>query len=190
MTYPMEANTYISLLRGINVGGQKKILMEDLKTLYRKLDFTRVTTYIQSGNVIFDTGKDRGSKELAGIIEKEIERKYCFYVPVIVRTLSEILHAQAINPFLQEAGINRDKLHVTFLEHDPDPAILESVSKFDFSPDRFMILKKDVYIYCPEGYGGTKIDNSFFENRLKVKATTRNWKTVVKLVEIALEKEK
>jgi uncharacterized protein (DUF1697 family) len=173
------------LLRGINVGGQKKILMEDLKTLYRQLNFIHVTTYIQSGNVIFHAGKNHGSEELAVTLEKEIERKYGFYVPVIIRTQQEMLQSLAKNPFLQEEDINRDKLHITFLDRKPDPAVLESVVKLDFSPDRFINLDKDVYIHCPDGYGGTKIDNSFFENRFKVKATTRNWKTVVKLVEIA-----
>jgi uncharacterized protein (DUF1697 family) len=189
MTYPTKTNTYISLLRGINVGGQKKVLMEDLKVLYEQMEFRNITTYIQSGNVIFIAGIDHAITDLAGMIEKGIERKYGFFVPVIVRTHQEMMQILAKNPLLQEADINRDKLHITFLEHNPDQVVLESLAKLDFSPDRFIILDKDVYIYCPDGYGGTKIDNSFFENRLKVKATTRNWKTVVKLVEIALKIE-
>jgi uncharacterized protein (DUF1697 family) len=189
MSYPTKTNTCISLLRGINVGGQKKVLMEDLKALYEQMEFRNITTYIQSGNAIFNAGEDHATADLAGMIEKGIERKYGFFVPVIVRTFKEMQHILTKNPLLQEADINRDKLHITFLDRTPGQAVLESVAKLDFPPDRFIILDKDVYIYCPDGYGGTKIDNSFFENRLKVNATTRNWKTVVKLIEIALKKE-
>ena len=170
--------TYISILRGINVSGQKKIRMEDLKGLYEGLDFSEVTTYIQSGNVIFKTGLNLSISGLSEKIEKAIEEKYHFHVPVIIRTADEIRKILSSNPFLDEDGLDREKLHVTFLEEKPQPTDVGAIQKFDFSPDRFWIIGKEVYLYCPGGYGNTKLSNTFFEKKLHVKATTRNWKTV------------
>jgi len=175
---------YISILRGINVGGQKKIRMEDLKVLYEGLDFSEVTTYIQSGNVIFKTGFPVSNSVLSEKIEQAIEEKYHFHVPVIIRTTDEMYQVLSSNPFLNEEGINREKLHVTFLEELPQSTKVIAIKESDFSPDRFRIIGKEVYLYCPGGYGNTKLSNTFFEKKLHVKATTRNWKTVGKLAEL------
>jgi uncharacterized protein (DUF1697 family) len=185
----MKINTCISLLRGINVGGQKKILMKDLKALYEELDFGEVTPFIQSGNVVFNAGDNLSARQVARKIEAAIDRKFGFFVHTIVRTREELEQSLKNNPFLQEDSILRDKLHLTFLEDIPDPEKVELILKSDFSPDRFIIRGKDVFVYCPGGYGITKINNTFFESRLKRSATTRNWKTVINLVEIATELE-
>ena len=177
--------TYISILRGINVSGQKKIRMEDLKALYEGLDFGKVTTYIQSGNVIFKTGLNLSISRLSEKIEKAIEEKYHFHVPVIIRTADEMHQILSSNPFLNEEGINREKLHVTFLEEEPQPTQVSAIIEADFSPDGFRIIGKEVYLYCPGGYGNTKLSNTFFEKKLCTKATTRNWKTVGKLANLA-----
>jgi uncharacterized protein (DUF1697 family) len=175
---------YLSILRGINVSGQKKILMADLSQLYRNLGFTDVTTYIQSGNVVFSTGEDLSAAMLCEKIEKAIREQYNFQVPVIVRTSDEIQKIAAENPFLSEKGIELEKLHVTFLGKNPQPAEIKAVMDVHFPSDRFLIRGTEVYLYCPGGYGNTKLSNSFFENKLKVNATTRNWKTVIKLAEL------
>ena len=177
--------TYISILRGINVGGQKKIRMEDLKTLYEGLRFSEVTTYIQSGNVIFRTNLNLPISGLSEIIEKAIEGRYHFLVPVIIRTSDEMRQVLSSNPFVKEKGIDMEKLHVTFLQEEPDPVDVDKTQEINFPIDRFRILGKDVYLYCPGGYGNTKLSNAFFENKLKVKATTRNWKTVGKLADLS-----
>lgn len=182
---PFSMTTYISILRGINVSGQKKVLMADLKELYASLGFTEVTTYIQSGNVIFKTSGDLSAGDLCNKIEKAIEGRYKFQVPVIIRNAGEINAILSSNPFLAEKGIDPERLHVTFLGKDPQPSELSAILKFDYPPDRFAIIGKEVYLYCPGGYGNTKLSNSFFENKLKVTATTRNWKTVGKLAELA-----
>jgi uncharacterized protein (DUF1697 family) len=176
---------YITLLRGINVSGHKTILMDDLKSLFEKMDFSGVKTYIQSGNVIFNTGETTTDAELAQRIQQAITAKYNFYVPVVIRSRSEMEEILANNPFLKEKDINPDWLHVTFLSGSPRQSDREAVSKYDFSPDRFYLVRNEAYLYCPQGYGNTKISNLFFENRLKVSATTRNWKTVLKLVDLA-----
>ena len=176
--------TYISILRGINVSGQKKIRMEDLKALYETLSFRDVTTYIQSGNIIFTTSINIKISAIAEKIEQAIEGKYHFHVPVIIRTTDEMHQVLSSNPFLNEEGINREKLHVTFLEELPQSTKVIAIKESDFSPDRFRIIGKEVYLYCPGGYGNTKLSNTFFEKKLHVKATTRNWKSVGKLVEL------
>jgi len=175
--------TYISILRGINVSGQKKIQMTDLKALYEDLEFKNITTYIQSGNVIFKANKQR-DKVLAKKIEDAIYAKYSFKVPVIIRSVEEMKNTIAINPFLKK-NINEEKLHLTFLAETPDKAKVDSIKNLDYSPDKFIIIGKEIFLYCPNGYGITKLSNNFFENKLRVNATTRNWKTVNKLVEMA-----
>lgn len=177
--------TYISILRGINVGGQKKIQMSDLKSLYEGLNLRDVITYIQSGNAIFKSDQETLIPELVKRIESAISGKYNFVVPVIIRTIDEIKKTLSVNPFFREKGIDIEKLHVTFLETKPQAINVDNISKFDFSPDKFKIIDREVYLYCPNGYGISKLSNNFFENKLKMKVTTRNWKTINKLIELA-----
>ncbi len=177
--------TYIALLRGINVSGHKTILMDDLKVLFEKMNFEEVKTYIQSGNIVFKTGENLTEANLAQRVQQSITGKYNFYVPVIIRSREDMEKILADNPFLKEKDINPDWLHVTFLSDSPRQSDREAISKYDFSPDRFYLVRNEAYLYCPQGYGNTKISNLFFENRLKVSATTRNWKTVIKLVDLA-----
>ena len=173
------------MLRGINVSGHKKVPMPDLKALYEGLSFRDVITYIQSGNVIFKADISISPVELAGRIEKSIIEKFGFDVPVIIRTMDEIKNVVALNPFLKESGIDIDKLHVTFLEEKPQSSKISAIEDLDFSPDKFFIIEREIYLYCPNGYGNTKLSNTYFENKLKMQATTRNWKTVNKLAELA-----
>ncbi len=177
--------TYITLLRGINVSGHKIVKMDDLKELFEKLDFEDVKTYIQSGNVIFKTGNTVTGAELAQRIQQTVIGRYNFFVPVFVRSREEMVQIVSDNPFMKEKDINPDWLHITFLSDTPRQSDREVISTYDFSPDRFYLAGNQAYLYCPQGYGNTKISNLFFENRLKVNATTRNWKTVLKLVELA-----
>ena len=177
--------TYITLLRGINVSGHKTILMDDLKGLFEKMNFEEVKTYIQSGNIVFKTGETVTDAELVQRIQQSITGRYNFFVPTFIRSREEMVNILADNPFLKEKDINPDWLHVTFLSDSPRQSDREGISKYDFSPDRFYLVRNEAYLYCPQGYGNTKISNLFFENRLKVSATTRNWKTVIKLVDLA-----
>lgn len=176
----------ISILRGINVGGKRKILMADLRALYEELGLKNTQTYIQSGNAIFDyTGK----KKIAAIesmIYKAIHKKYDFEVPVIVRTVKEIAEAYNNNPFAPE-DTPIEHLHLTFLKEVPEKENLEKIKTYDYSPDKFEIIGKDAYIYCEGKYHKSKLTNNFFEKKLKVSATTRNWKTMKKLLELSSE---
>jgi len=180
--------TYIAILRGINVSGHNKLPMADLKAMFVAMKFTDVVTYIQSGNVIFKATKAANDAALASDIEAAILKKFELTVPIIIRSLQEMEHAIATNPIIKQDGIDVERLHITFLAEVPSETALEQIKKYDYPPDVFTILHKEVYLYCPNGYGNTKLSNTFFENKLKVKATTRNWKTVNKLAELGKEK--
>jgi uncharacterized protein (DUF1697 family) len=184
-TMTTNMKTYISILRGINVGGHKKILMIDLKALFEKSGFKNVATYIQSGNILFQEKENVSTGQLVVKIRNAISQRYQFDVPVIVRSLSEMQKTLTNNPFIDDKTMNVEKLHVTFLAEIPEKESLRSINKLDYSPDKFIIIGNDVFLYCPGSYGDTKLSNNFFENKLKVAATTRNWKTVNTLVELA-----
>ncbi len=175
---------FISILRGINVGGHNKLPMQELKKLYEKLGLDNPLTYIQSGNVIFQyRGKDLAG--LQNLISAEIHKKYGFEVPVIIRTLAEMEILISGNPFLKMKGIDIVKLHITFLDKEPRQEYREKISANSYAPDLFEFHGREVYLYCPQGYGRTKLNNTFFESKLKATATTRNWKTVNELARIA-----
>ncbi|MEO7834356.1 MAG: DUF1697 domain-containing protein, partial [Ginsengibacter sp.] len=160
----------------------------DLKALYEKLGFKNVSTYIQSGNVIFESNEKFSDTELAKKIETAIDKKYDFEVVVIIRSGEEMKDTISSNPFLKEKNSDTKKLYVTFLSEIPAKENVENIGNIDFSPDRFIIFEKVVYIYVDNGYGETKISNNFFEKKLKVRATTRNWNTVNKLSDLASSK--
>ena len=176
---------YIAILRGINVGGHRKILMADLKKLVEKLGCSNVRTYIQSGNVIFDYAGIDKQKELGQEIESAIKAAYGYDVPVIVRTREELEKAAESNPFLKDKSIAIERLSLTFLSDDPTKEAVEKLCEKDLSPDMLVIDGKDVFGCVVDRFSDSKLTNSLFEKTLKVRATTRNWKTVRKLVEIA-----
>jgi uncharacterized protein (DUF1697 family) len=180
-------NTYVSILRGINVNGKNSIRMNDLKTLYEQLKFMNVTTYIQSGNVIFRSDTDLNNYELSKQIEKAVFKNFQLKIPVILRNYAELQQTIKNNPFLKEKGINFEKLHVTFLSEKPVTKDLLNITQLNYYPDKFVISETEVYLYCPNGYGTTKLSNVFFENKLNVTATTRNWNTILKLENLCKE---
>lgn len=176
--------TYITLLRGINVSGQKMIKMEELKSIYRALNFKNVRTYLQSGNVIFDD--DRENYEGFGkIIEAKILQNLGFTVSVIIRSQNEFEIIVNNNPFLKIKHEDSKKLYVTFLSEEPNSIMLDKIKEIKFPPDEFIIIGKEIYGVCYNGYGTTKFTNNFFESKLKVAATTRNWRTVNELNALA-----
>ncbi len=175
-------NRKIGILRGINVGGKRKILMADLRSMCEKLGLKDVKTYIQSGNLIFNS--DKPNSELENDLEKAITKKYGFDVPVIVRTEKELENSINNNPFFnKDADIKQ--LHLTFLKEIPSKENIEKTLTFNFEPDKFKIEDKDIFILCAGKYHESKLTNNFFEKQLKIGATTRNWKTVMKLTELS-----
>lgn len=175
-------NTYICILRGINVSGNKIIKMDELKNLFQKLKFNEVQTYIQSGNVVFKTETEDTAK-LEMRIHTKILEVFGFEVPVIVKSSEQWLKVFKQNPFLMKRNEDITKLHVTFLSKQPEAADIAQLSNFDFGSDEFQIIEEVVYLFCPaNGYGNTKLSNQFLETKLKCNATTRNWKTVTQLL--------
>ena len=172
--------TYISMLRGINVSGQKKIAMAELKKLYESLGFKNVQTYIQSGNVIFEYS-DANLSKLISKIEKKIKEYFGFDVLVLIRTKDEFQKLIENTPFSKK---DNNKLHVTFLSSIPTDSPIEEINKVKYKSEEFFISGKEIYLFCPNGYGKSKLSNNFFERKLKLSATTRNWKTITKLLEI------
>lgn len=176
--------TYISLLRGINVSGQKKIKRGGLVPLYETLGWKNAKTYVQSGNVLFDSA-DGSALKLSRRIEEKIQQTYGFSVTVLIRTAEELQRTAKKTPFLKKANVDIAKLHVTFLSEGPDRTALEQLDGIVSGDDEFMIAGKEIYLYCPNGYGRTKLSNTFFEKKLKVAATTRNWNTATALLDMA-----
>ncbi len=174
---------YIAMLRGINVSGQKKIKMADLKSLFEESGFSNVRTYIQSGNVIFEY-RSASTDKLAEIISKQIQNAFGFEVPVIVLTASELTNAAAGSPFISNSSNIPERIYFTFLEDEPAKEKVSNLEGIDFGTEEFQKKNKVIYLYIPDGYGRAKLNNNFIENKLKVRATTRNWKTVNKLLEM------
>jgi len=171
---------YIALLRGINVSGQKLIKMTELKGHLEELNFKNVLTYIQSGNIIFEIEKTDTTILAIKIVEK-IKEKYGWELPVIVKSETEWDFLFNNNPFITQKNLDIERLYVTFLGNQPSQILLNDFFKIDYSPEAFIINGNELYVFCPIGYGSTKFNNNYIEAKLKVKATTRNWKTIIKL---------
>ncbi len=174
----------ISILRGINVGTGRKVPMADLKKRCENLGLLNVQTYIQSGNVVFELVQPESVFGLEIRLQQAFTETFGFDIPVIVRTSGEWAESITLNPFLKDKNMDIDRLHLTCLKEIPSPELLEKIKYFQYLPDRYEIIGKDVFIYCAAGYGTSKLVNSFFESKLQVQATTRNWKTVMKLHEM------
>lgn len=175
---------YISILRGINVGAGRKVPMTDLKKLCENMGLQNVQTYIQSGNVVFEWSQSDFVSELETRLQQAFTEAFGFDIPVLIRTSDEWAESIAQNPFLKEENVDIDRLHLTCLKEVPSPELLEKIKVFQYLPDRYEIIGKSVFVFCAAGYGTSKLVNSFFESKLKTPATTRNWKTVMKLHEM------
>ncbi|CAL2076659.1 DUF1697 domain-containing protein [Tenacibaculum sp. 190524A02b] len=168
--------TYIILLRGINVSGKNKLPMAELKTLLQDLNFEKVQTYIQSGNIILKSEEEKAT--ISNKIKTEIANKYGYDVPVLTKTIEEWREGIENNPFKEVA---EKQQYFTFLSEASKITEIEVNAK----EDEFTINNNMVYVNAVGGYGKTKLNNNFFEKKLKVEATTRNLKTTLKLLELA-----
>jgi uncharacterized protein (DUF1697 family) len=180
-------NTSVCLLRGINVSGQKKIRLQDLRELCESVGLGGAATYVQSGNVVGDT-RDGNATSIAGIIEAAVRKKFGFEVPVIVRTREELAEVVDSNPFVTEDGFDPACLGVVFLVNEPAAAQVESIDAPGSTADRFVVVGRHIYLHCFNGFGRSKLSNNFFERKLRLSATTRNWKTVNALFDMLKER--
>jgi uncharacterized protein (DUF1697 family) len=172
------------MLRGINVSGHKLIKMERLRASFEALGFSDVRTYVQSGNVVFETSKTAAA-DVAKMIEKKILDEFGFAVPVLLRTPVELGGILERNPLSKQTALEEVGLHVTFLSQPAPPAAEELLKPLMAASEQLFVSRREIYLYCPNGYGNTKVSNAAIEKKLAVQATTRNWRTVNTLFELA-----
>jgi uncharacterized protein (DUF1697 family) len=173
-------HTYVSLLRGINVGGHKPIRMEELRGIYAAAGMTQVKSYLQSGNVVFDS-PDADRSSIAAKLEAAIAAAYGYPVTVMLRTPADMQRILTGNPFLEAHGAETAKLHVVFLAAAPSKADAAALADLPGEPEELSVAGEEVYVYYPNGAGRSKLTNAFFEKKLRTAATARNWNTIVAL---------
>jgi uncharacterized protein (DUF1697 family) len=179
----MPRITYITMLRGINVSGQKIIKMERLRAMFEGMGFGSVKTYVQSGNVIFETNEPAAS--LSPKIQKRILKDFGFEVTVLTKSAKEMADIVKRNPFVKDKAIDQTRLYVTFLSDDPPKNALELIQPLAAVEEQIRIAGRAVYLYCPNSYGNTKLSNNAIEKKFSCGATTRNWNTTKTLLEMA-----
>lgn len=176
--------TVIALLRGINVGGQKMIKMADLKSIFESMGFLHVRTYIQTGNVIFETDED-----CTDLLRENTEHRLAdalgYEVPVILRTLTELEDIIRNNPFDGSEITDPKQLYVSFLSAEPAGESVNELARYTGGgDDEIRVIHREVYLLCRQPYHKTAYSNHFLERKLKVQATARNWNTVNKVISI------
>ncbi|HSO56695.1 MAG TPA: DUF1697 domain-containing protein [Paenisporosarcina sp.] len=168
---------YIALLRGINVGGHNIIKMADLKQLLETMGLTNVQTYIQSGNIVFESEAE--SDELSQRIEQQIKDTFGFSVPVILRTSKEWKKMIDNCPYSVETLVDGESVHVTLLSEKPSQEALTKLQNFPSGVDQYDVQDKDIYLFLRQNFRDSKLPLQL--QKLGVSATIRNWKTTMKL---------
>lgn len=173
--------TYIALLRGINVGGHKKVPMVELRELLTNSGLENVQTYIQSGNVVFES-LEGDTKDLESKIRKVILDCFGFDVFVLVRTRKQLKKIFDNCPFPEDKKVNS---YFAMLTELPNKDLVKEAVEKTYENEEYVILNDGLYFYCGNGYGNAKFNLNFFERKLKVAATSRNYKTMVKLLSLS-----
>lgn len=173
--------TYIALIRGINVGGHKKVPMADLRDVLSGIGFKDVTTYIQSGNVVFQSSENN-TKALEDSISKAIKSHFGFNVPVLVKTKQELQFIFDSCVFSEEIKV---KSYFILLDQVPDASLVKEVHAITIEKETVSIVNDCLYFYSSVGYGRTKFNMASIEKKLKVNATSRNYNTISKLLKLA-----
>ncbi len=172
--------TYILLLRGINVAGKNKMPMSSLKAMLESLKVTAVKTYIQSGNVVFNTTEQINILE--NTINNTISETFNFEVPIVLIDATEFKEIVAKAVFLDVENLNS---YYVILKNKASKSLVEVLKSEVYNSENFIITDRCIYLSCTKGYGKAKCNNNFFEKKLKVQATTRNFKTMQKLLEMS-----
>lgn len=174
-------NRYAVFLRGINVSGKNLIKMDALKSTLLSHGFNNVKTYIQSGNILVETDLKTAAiqKQITEILLKEFHLR----VPVFVLSIANLEKVLQNNPFPESAVSN--KLFITFLSEKPKGNLIEKLATFDFGNEIFHVVDDVLFFYLPNGMSSSKMNNNFFENKLKVTATSRNLNTILHVISMA-----
>lgn len=174
----------ISMLRGVNLGPNRRVKMEALRDLYASLKLRDAQTYVQSGNVIFRSD-ERDLALLAKRIGQAIEKNFAFPCDVILRTIPELCDAIARNPFARRRGIEPNRLTVTFLASDPGEEARKQLRQLKSEPDELHIDGRELYIYYRTSMARPKVSWAAMEKILKTSGTARNWNSVMAMLEMA-----
>jgi uncharacterized protein (DUF1697 family) len=172
---------YVILLRGVNVGGNNKLPMADLRTALTNQGLEKVSTYIASGNVFADSSL--GPAEVASLVRSVIDDSFGLQIPVLVRTHAELVSVAERNPF--EHVTDSSKLAITFLETEPASESVTALLTANPEPEQFVIDGTTMYAYYPNGFGITKLTSTLIDRKLKTISTTRNLNTLLKLIELS-----
>ena len=179
------ATRYVALLRAVNVGGTGVISMARLREVLASCGYRDIATYLQSGNAVFTCGTRASDARVASDIEKAIREATAVDTRVLLRTREELERVVAGNP-LVDVATNPSRLIVVFLDQPPQAEAVRALDADAFAPDRFAIVGREVYVWCPNGVSKTKLTQGFFEKKLGAHAATgRNWNTVRALLELA-----
>jgi uncharacterized protein (DUF1697 family) len=174
---------YVSFLRGVNVGG-KVLKMQEVVELCRSIGLEDPRSYIQSGNILFNTGEAR-REELETVLQQLVKDRLAFDLTVIIRSRQQLREIVEGSPFTARGGLGTKSLYVTLLERSVPDLAPGDFPRDDKTSDEFVPARTEVYLYCPGGYGKTVYSNLYFEKIFGVRATTRNWNTLTRLLEIA-----
>jgi uncharacterized protein (DUF1697 family) len=177
--------TFVALLRGINVGGRNTVPMAELRELLSSLGFDDVVTYIQSGNVVFRAG---GSADHVAVeMERAIAGAFDAEPSVLIRTPKELQQLAERNPYLAR-GADISKLHVVFLDRAPAKGAATKLDPDRSPPDELTVQGREIFLHLPNGAGRTKLTLDYLERVLGVRGTQRNWKTLLKLIELSAQR--
>lgn len=174
---------HLALLRGINVSGHNMIKMDALKKLLEDIQFQNVETYIQSGNVFLET-EEENQNSVGFTIKQEIFKQLGFDVPTIVISKTDLEKCLTNNPFLKEKNVDTKKLYVAFISRELNNNALNDLKISQFKPDEAYIDGNRIYMKLETGAAKTKLTQKYIEKKLNVTATSRNWNTVNKLLEM------
>ena len=174
--------TFAALLRAINLGERNKIPMAGLRSLFSGLGHEDVSTYVQSGNVVFRARARKGD-EISADIERGIAEEFGLEVAVLIRTPAELRKIVDGNPYLKDES-DPKKLHVLFLDRQPAARAKNSLDQDRSPPERFVLRGRELYLHRPEGSARSKLTIAYFEGCLEARGTVRNWRTVTKLAEL------
>ena len=176
-------SVYVALLRAVNVGGQGKVPMAELRAWCGDLGYDDVVTYIQSGNVVFRaSATDEG--QVSSALADRIEQECGVRTSVMVRRTHDLESVMDDNPFLAP-GVEPRTLHVAFLADTPSGEAIAGLDPDRSPPDQFAVDGRHVYLHYPDGSGRSKLTNDYLERGLGTVSTARNWNTVTKLVDLA-----
>ena len=175
--------TFVALLRGVNVGGNNKLPMADLRALMSGMGFGNVQTYIQSGNVVF-TALDVDCEPVRLRLEAGIANRFGFSALVSVLTAVQFLSATNSNPFRNMTG-DYAKLHVGFMASPPELSAMKNLLMKPKGTDQWSVVGNMFYLHAPDGIGKSVLA-PFIERTLKVPVTFRNWRTVLALSDMVI----